>query len=84
MAWAVRLATRPLAQLAQAADRLGADPQAEVLPPLDAAGPAEVRRAHAAFQAMQAQAAQAAPAAPPLDAQNAAYAAQMGFQAPQQ
>lgn len=54
VAWAVRLATRPLAQLAQAADRLGADPQADVLPPLEATGPAEVRRAHAAFQAMQA------------------------------
>jgi signal transduction histidine kinase len=54
VAWAVRLATRPLAQLAQAADRLGADPQAEVLPPIDAAVPAEVQRAHAAFQTMQA------------------------------
>ena len=54
VARAVRLATRPLAQLAQAADRLGADPQAEVLPPIDAAGPAEVQRAHTAFQAMQA------------------------------
>jgi signal transduction histidine kinase len=54
VAWAVRLATRPLAQLAQAADHLGADPQAEVLPPIDTTGPAEVQRAHAAFQAMQA------------------------------
>ncbi|RRS02717.1 HAMP domain-containing protein [Aquabacterium soli] len=53
VAWAVRLATRPLVQLAQAADRLGADPQADVLPPFDATGPAEVRRAHAAFQSMQ-------------------------------
>lgn len=54
VAWAVRLATRPLAQLAWAADRLGADPQADVLPPIGATGPLEVRRAHAAFQAMQA------------------------------
>lgn len=54
VAWAVRLATRPLAQLAQAADCLGTDPQADVLPPIGATGPLEVRRAHAAFQAMQA------------------------------
>ncbi|HIV70213.1 MAG TPA: HAMP domain-containing protein [Candidatus Aquabacterium excrementipullorum] len=54
VAWAVRLATRPLAQLVQAADRLGADPQSDVLPPDDAKAPDEVRRAHAAFQAMQA------------------------------
>jgi signal transduction histidine kinase len=44
VAWAVRLATRPLAQLAQA----------EVLPSIDAADSAEVQRAHSAFQAMQA------------------------------
>lgn len=54
VAWAVRLATRPLAQLAKAADRLGADPQAELPPPDRANAPTEVRRAQAAFQAMQA------------------------------
>ena len=36
------------------------------------------------LSAVQAQAQQNAPAAPPLDATNAAYAAQMGFQTPQQ
>lgn len=54
VAWAVRLATRPLAQLAQAADRLGADPQTEVLASDEAGGPVEVLRARAAFQSMQA------------------------------
>lgn len=54
VAWAVRLATRPLAQLAQAADRLGADPQTELLSLDEAGGPVEVRRARAAFQSMQA------------------------------
>ena len=54
VAWAVRLATRPLAQLAHAADRLGADPQADVLALEEGAGPVEVHRAHAAFQSMQA------------------------------
>ena len=54
VAWAVRLATRPLAQLAQAADRLGADPHTEVLATDEAGGPVEVHRARAAFQSMQA------------------------------
>ncbi len=50
--------------------------------PAPAVAPAGVDPAQwAAFQAMQAQAAQAAPAAN-LDATNAAYAAQMGFQTP--
>jgi signal transduction histidine kinase len=50
-AWqAVRLATRPLARLAAAADRLGPDFQS---PPLDERGPAEVHGAARAFNAMQ-------------------------------
>ena len=50
--WAgVRLATRPLAQLADAADRLGPDLKAE---PLPESGPQEVTRAARAFNAMQA------------------------------
>jgi hypothetical protein len=71
-----------------AAAHVGAPPAAPApapAAPAPAGVPAGVDpAAWAAFQAMQAQAAQAAPAAPPLDAQNAAYAAQMGFQAPQQ
>jgi len=47
---AVRLVTRPLAQMADAADRLGPDLQA---PTLDESGPAEVARAARAFNAMQ-------------------------------
>lgn len=47
---AVRLVTRPLVQLADAADRLGPDLRA---PTLDERGPAEVSRAAAAFNAMQ-------------------------------
>ncbi|MEF7615889.1 ATP-binding protein [Aquincola sp. MAHUQ-54] len=48
--FAVRLVTRPLAQLATAADGLGPDLQAEAL---DERGPAEVARAARAFNAMQ-------------------------------
>ncbi|MEH6433781.1 ATP-binding protein [Massilia sp. DD77] len=49
--WAgVRLATRPLAQLARAADSLGPDLQSERLPE---SGPLEVARAARAFNAMQ-------------------------------
>jgi signal transduction histidine kinase len=48
---AVRLATRPLEQLAQAADNMGPDLQAA---PLSVSGPTEVARAAAAFNAMQA------------------------------
>jgi signal transduction histidine kinase len=47
---AVRLATRPLLQLAQAADRLGPDLKTERL---REAGPSEVARAAKAFNAMQ-------------------------------
>lgn len=47
---AVRLATRPLARLAQAADELGADLRAS---PLALDGPTEVARAARAFNAMQ-------------------------------
>ncbi|ADG20135.1 HAMP domain-containing protein [Paraburkholderia sp. CNPSo 3155] len=47
---AVRLATRPLNQLAVAADTLGPDLKAERLPE---AGPSEVARAARAFNAMQ-------------------------------
>ncbi|WP_137173096.1 ATP-binding protein [Massilia sp. HP4] len=50
--WAgVRLATRPLAQLADAADRLGPDLKSA---PLPESGPQEVTRAARAFNAMQA------------------------------
>ena len=53
LAWftwiAVRLATRPLAQLADAADRLGPD----LAPALPESGPLEVLRAARAFNAMQ-------------------------------
>eukprot|EP01032_Pedospumella_encystans_P036379 gene36379-41165_t len=48
--FAVRLATRPLHQLAQAADTLGPDLKAERLPE---DGPSEVARAARAFNAMQ-------------------------------
>ena len=48
--FAVRLATRPLAQLASAADTLGPDLKAVRLPET---GPAEVARAATAFNAMQ-------------------------------
>jgi signal transduction histidine kinase len=48
---AVRLATKPLQQLAQAADTLGNDLSA---PPLAEHGPAETRRAAQAFNRMQA------------------------------
>lgn len=47
----VRLATRPLARLADAADRLGPDLKAD---PLPESGPQEVARAARAFNAMQA------------------------------
>jgi signal transduction histidine kinase len=47
---AVRLVTRPLAQLAAAADRLGPDLKGEVL---DEGGPQEVAHAAQAFNAMQ-------------------------------
>jgi signal transduction histidine kinase len=47
---ALRLATRPLAQLAAAADRLGPDLKSEVL---DEGGPQEVAHAAQAFNAMQ-------------------------------
>lgn len=48
--WGVRVATRPLSDLASAATRLGDDPHAAELPER---GPAEVRRAIAAFNTMQ-------------------------------
>ncbi|WP_317204684.1 ATP-binding protein [Janthinobacterium sp.] len=48
MWWAVRLATRPLAQLAAAADRMG-----PAAPPLPEHGPLEVALAAVAFNAMQ-------------------------------
>jgi signal transduction histidine kinase len=48
--WAVSLATRPLRNLAGAADRFGADVNA---PPMAEAGPREVRLAAAAFNRMQ-------------------------------
>ena len=48
--FAVRLATRPLAQLAQAADALGPGMQVQALPE---SGPLEVVRAATAFNAMQ-------------------------------
>ena len=47
---AVRLATRPLAVMANAADGLGRDIQQ---PPLEEAGPDEVRKAATAFNTMQ-------------------------------
>jgi signal transduction histidine kinase len=48
--WAVRLATRPLTRLANAAQSLGHNLDA---PPLPETGPSEVRRATGAFNAMQ-------------------------------
>lgn len=48
--YGVRLATRPLAQLADAADRLGPDLKAA---PVPESGPLEVARAARAFNAMQ-------------------------------
>lgn len=52
LSWlAVRVATRPLLQLAEAADALG---PAQAGPPLPEQGPREVARAAAAFNAMQA------------------------------
>ncbi len=47
---AVRIATRPLSRLAQAAEALGEDLDR---PPLEEEGPVEVRRAATAFNAMQ-------------------------------
>ncbi|WP_234369598.1 ATP-binding protein [Paracidovorax avenae] len=47
---AVRIAMRPLARMARAADALGRDLQS---PPLDTSGPREVRQAAQAFNAMQ-------------------------------
>lgn len=49
--WAVRRLTRPVAQLAAAAERLGRDVQA---PPLPEEGPREVRLAAASFNTMAA------------------------------
>lgn len=48
--WAVRVATRPLSQLADAAARLGTDPESAAMPEQ---GPTEVQRAATAFNAMQ-------------------------------
>jgi len=48
--WAARRATRPLRELALAADRLGLDVDA---PPLDEDGPRELRKTAAAFNRMQ-------------------------------
>jgi signal transduction histidine kinase len=48
--WAVRRATRPLAELAAASERLGRDVAA---PPLPENGPSEVRKAASAFNEMQ-------------------------------
>lgn len=48
--WLARRLTRPIHRFAEAAERLGADPDA---PPLAPAGPAEVRTATAAFNDMQ-------------------------------
>lgn len=48
--WAVRHATRPLSMFTTAAERLGRDVDA---PPMAEDGPAEVRRAAAAFNQMQ-------------------------------
>jgi len=51
LAWLIaRRLARPIHSFAEAAERLGADPNA---PPLDVAGPAEVRTATAAFNDMQ-------------------------------
>lgn len=48
--WMARRLTRPIRAFAQAAERLGDDPEA---PPLDMDGPAEVRTAVTAFNDMQ-------------------------------
>ncbi|NQU61409.1 MAG: HAMP domain-containing protein [Rhodospirillales bacterium] len=48
--WAIRRATRPLAMIASAADRLGVDMEA---PALDEDGPREVRHVARAFNEMQ-------------------------------
>ena len=48
--WATRRATRPLAQFADAADRLGLDVNA---PPVDESGPREVHHVARAFNTMQ-------------------------------
>lgn len=48
--WAIRRATRPLAMIARAADRLGVDMEA---PALDEDGPREVRHVARAFNEMQ-------------------------------
>ena len=48
--WISRKTTRPLARFAAAAERLGSDIHA---PPLDPAGPSEIRRAALAFNCMQ-------------------------------
>jgi signal transduction histidine kinase len=53
-ALAVRVITRPLDHLAQAADRLGANPDSHE-PPLEETGPSEVRRLIRAFNRMQEQ-----------------------------
>ncbi|WP_332675052.1 sensor histidine kinase [Aromatoleum sp.] len=51
LSWlAVRIATRPISQLAAAADALGADPERT---PIDLHGPVEVARAAQAFNRMQ-------------------------------
>ncbi len=52
-AWAVRQATRPLAQLADAADALDPARLTAAGPDLSVSGPSEVSRASAAFNAMQ-------------------------------
>lgn len=49
--WMARRLVRPIRTFAEAADRLGADPEA---PPLEPTGPVEVRTAIAAFNDMQA------------------------------
>ncbi|MFN4091337.1 MAG: ATP-binding protein [Brevundimonas sp.] len=49
--WMARRLTRPIRVFAEAAERLGADPDAE---PLEPSGPSEVRTAIAAFNDMQA------------------------------
>ena len=46
----LRRLTRPLGELAQAADALG---RGEILPPLEPTGPSEIRRTTAAFNTMQ-------------------------------
>jgi len=48
--WAITLATKPLKRLSEAADRFGADVNAE---PMPETGPSEVKHAAAAFNRMQ-------------------------------